>query len=82
MPIDPYFSRLHLWIDVDEVRVLKLDDGEVSDEEFELFPQGTDRMEVRLHDTWLIYRIFDSSGTLIEGGAYPPWRVVEVKSTV
>jgi len=82
MPIDPYFSRLHLWIGVDEIRVLELDGNEISDEETEVFPQGSDRMEVRLFDTWLVYRIFNSSGTLIEGGVYPPWRVVEIKSTV
>ncbi len=80
MAIDPYFVRLHRWIEVDKVRILKLAGGEVSDEEVQTLPNGSDTMEIVFIETWLVWRIIDAGGAIKRSGMYPPWRVVEVRS--
>ncbi len=82
MAIDPYFTRIHRWIAIDEVVVLELNpnNGKIEDDKTETFPKNNDRMEIVFVDTWMVWRIFRPNGKIRDAGMFPPWRVVQVTS--
>ncbi len=82
MAVSRFFSATHKWVRVDEMRVLeiKIPGNKVEHDKWVSFPTGTDLLDVRYEDSWLLWRILDVNGDIISAGMYPEWMIVSVGS--
>ncbi len=82
MPIPPETFQRKQWILVDELRVVEVitAGNKINGNKWESRPDVNETIEVIMDNGWLLYRIFDSSASVIEFGAYPPDMVVSIIS--